>query len=78
VKNDPSQHRRDEDVDAGDALQGRNGTPTDMANAVLFLVNGAASYVTGQIFAVDGGPTVDQLRMASALVDLEAAWPERS
>ena len=43
---------------------GREGTRADMANAVLFLVSDAASYVSGQVFAVDGASTVDQLGMA--------------
>lgn len=37
---------------------GRKGTPTDIAHAVLFLVSDAASYVTGQNLAVDGGWTL--------------------
>lgn len=56
---------------------GRDGTRAEMANAVLFLVSEAASYVSGQIFAVDGASTVDQLAMAPKLADMEAAWPER-
>ncbi|MEM7409265.1 MAG: SDR family oxidoreductase [Myxococcota bacterium] len=56
---------------------GREGTRDDMANAVLFLVSDAASYVSGQVFAVDGASTVDQLGMASKLADMEAAWPDR-
>jgi 3-oxoacyl-[acyl-carrier protein] reductase len=34
---------------------GRTGTPEDMAAAVAFLASDDASYITGQILAVDGG-----------------------
>lgn len=34
---------------------GRIGKPEDIANAVLFFVSDEASFVTGQIMAVDGG-----------------------
>ena len=36
---------------------GRPGDPTDIANMVLFLID-QASYVTGQVIAVDGGRSV--------------------
>ncbi len=42
---------------------GHLGTKRDIANAVLFLVRDAASYVTGQVFAVDGGAGIDMLKM---------------
>ena len=34
---------------------GRNGTPQDVANAILFLASKAASFITGEYIAVNGG-----------------------
>ncbi len=43
-----------EAMEAGIPLK-RAGKPEDVANAVLFLVSGQASYITGQVLNVDGG-----------------------
>lgn len=37
---------------------GRTGTPGEMANMIVFLASDAASFVTGQTIAVDGGPSL--------------------
>jgi NAD(P)-dependent dehydrogenase (short-subunit alcohol dehydrogenase family) len=34
---------------------GRFGTPADVAEMTLFLASSAADYVTGEVFAVNGG-----------------------
>ena len=36
----------------------RTGTPDEMANMIVFLASDAASYVSGQTIAVDGGPSL--------------------
>jgi NAD(P)-dependent dehydrogenase (short-subunit alcohol dehydrogenase family) len=43
---------------AGSIPLGRPGTPDEVANAILFFVSDAASYITGQTLAVDGGPAM--------------------
>ncbi len=45
---------------------GRLGTCADIANAVLFLVSEAASYVTGVCLVVDGAATIDLLKLPVA------------
>ena len=37
---------------------GRTGRPVEVANAILFFASDAASFITGQTLAVDGGPNL--------------------
>jgi meso-butanediol dehydrogenase / (S,S)-butanediol dehydrogenase / diacetyl reductase len=46
---------------------GRVGAAEDVANAVLFLVSDAASWITGALLPVDGGLTAGLFRMAKDL-----------
>ena len=34
---------------------GRNGTPEEVANAIVFLASKEASFITGSLLSVDGG-----------------------
>jgi NAD(P)-dependent dehydrogenase (short-subunit alcohol dehydrogenase family) len=52
-----------EDMARGVPL-GRTGQPSEVAYAILFLVSDAASYVSGQTFAVDGGPQMGGIELS--------------
>jgi len=47
-----AQHRKEV---AGQTPLGRNGTAEDVAKAILFLASDAASFITGEYIAVNGG-----------------------
>ena len=46
---------RAESFVAGSTPIGRIGQPGELAPAVLFLASEGASYITGQVVAIDGG-----------------------
>ena len=45
---------------------GRNGVPEDIANAVSFLADDKASFITGTDLLVDGGLTIKLPEIAKA------------
>jgi len=47
--------REFEDAAVKETALGRKGQPKDVADAILFLCSGLASYVTGHVLRVDGG-----------------------
>ena len=48
----------DQELVAAQAPLGRAGKPIEVAWPILFLASEAASYVSGQTFGVDGGPSI--------------------
>ncbi len=49
---------------------GLDGHASDVAHAVLFFCSPAARFVSGQILTVDGGATVDQLKLGLGRTEL--------
>ncbi len=50
------------DMAAGIPL-GRAGTPDEIANMIVFFASDAASYITGQTVAVNGGPSLSGMEL---------------
>ncbi|WP_262692947.1 SDR family NAD(P)-dependent oxidoreductase [Kordiimonas aestuarii] len=55
----------DEEIMAGNYTPvGRPGTPEEVAPAALFLASDEASYITGQMLVVDGGNTIQEIKVS--------------
>jgi citronellol/citronellal dehydrogenase len=53
----------DPEVMGGSVPLGRTGTPDEMANMIVFFASDAASYVTGQVIGVNGGPAMGGIEL---------------
>ena len=51
---------------------GRIGTPDDVAESLMFLASGAASWITGTTLTVDGGMTAGSVEIARAALPTHA------
>ena len=66
---DPKVAQRREPVDFATPVT-REGEPQDVANLVLFLASPEASFITGQIIAVDGGLSVQARPVTMAPLEI--------
>lgn len=55
AKNNKTDLETEMQKQAGDSALGRMGTPEEFANAAVFLLSPAASYITGVMLSIDGG-----------------------
>jgi 3-oxoacyl-[acyl-carrier protein] reductase len=56
--------QEDEIIAGSHTPAGRPGTPEEVGHVAVFLASEEASYVTGQLIAVDGGNTIQELKVA--------------
>jgi 3-oxoacyl-[acyl-carrier protein] reductase len=56
--------QEDEIIAGSHTPAGRPGTPEEVGHVAVFLASEEASYVTGQLIAVDGGNTIQEYKVA--------------